>query len=175
MNTWQRKKLNDKVSFPLVLNMNHFLDEEKQSDLAMTQALIKQNPLLGLKSSQVVKAKENQRLKEDLMNESAVNKMSSNFDEFMSNELGQFEGQASTNKGTLAQKRREEKKAKDLEHKKNLEKLKKVTVKPKKLAFDRSNLNSNFFNNAKTNKDQVSGWAFDFENPDAGKVDLTEN
>jgi hypothetical protein len=53
----------------------------------------------------------------------------------------------------LAQKRREEKKAKDLEHKKNLEKLKKVTVKPKKPSFDRSNLNSNFFTNAKTNKD----------------------
>jgi len=28
-NTWQRKKLNDKVSFPVVLNMNHFLDETR--------------------------------------------------------------------------------------------------------------------------------------------------
>jgi len=28
VNTWQRKKLNDKVSFPMVLNMNHFLDED---------------------------------------------------------------------------------------------------------------------------------------------------
>ena len=78
-------------------------------------------------------------------------------------------------KGTLAQKRREEKKAKELEHKKNLEKLKKGKVKTKKPAFDRSNLNSNFFTNAKTNKDQVSGWAFDFENPDAGKADIAEN
>lgn len=30
MTTWQRKKLNDKVSFPLVLNMNHFIDESLQ-------------------------------------------------------------------------------------------------------------------------------------------------
>jgi len=30
-------------------------------------------------------------------------------------------------------------------------------------------VNSNFFANAKTNKDKAQGWAFDFENPDAGK------
>jgi hypothetical protein len=29
-------------------------------------------------------------------------------------------------------------------------------------------LNSNFFNNAKTKKDEVKGWAHDFDNPDAG-------
>ena len=61
------------------------------------------------------------------------------------------------------------------EHKKNLEKLKKTTPKPKKLALDKNNLNTNFFNNAKTNKDQVSGLAFDFENPDAGKADKTDD
>jgi hypothetical protein len=30
-------------------------------------------------------------------------------------------------------------------------------------------LNVNFFNNAKANKDNVSGWAFDFENPEGLK------
>ena len=34
--------------------------------------------------------------------------------------------------------------------------------------FDRSKLNPNFMGNAKTAKDKVAGWAFDFDNPDAG-------
>jgi len=32
MQTFNRKKLNDSVSFPLLLNMNHFLDKEKLGD-----------------------------------------------------------------------------------------------------------------------------------------------
>ena len=34
--------------------------------------------------------------------------------------------------------------------------------------FDRSKLNAAFMSNAKTGKDNVSGWAFDFDNPDSG-------
>ena len=34
--------------------------------------------------------------------------------------------------------------------------------------FDRSKLNPAFMSNAKTGKDKVSGWAFDFDNPDSG-------
>jgi hypothetical protein len=48
--------------------------------------------------------------------------------------------------------------------------LKKVTEPKKKSTFDRSKLNSNFFTNSKTSKDEVKGWAFDFDNPDAGKM-----
>jgi len=36
--------------------------------------------------------------------------------------------------------------------------------------FDRSKLNTNFMANSKTGKDKVSGWAFDFDNPDAGQA-----
>jgi hypothetical protein len=54
------------------------------------------------------------------------------------------------------------------EHKKNLLNLKKATATKSKTAFDKQKLNTNFFNNAKTKKDEVSGWAHDFENPDAG-------
>ena len=32
MQTWNRKKLNDNVSFPLLLNMNPFLDSEQLKD-----------------------------------------------------------------------------------------------------------------------------------------------
>jgi len=52
----------------------------------------------------------------------------------------------------------------------------KATAKPaakKKAGFDRSKLNPSFFNNAKSNKDQAAGWAFDFENPDAEKPSET--
>ena len=56
------------------------------------------------------------------------------------------------------------------EHKKNLQNLKKATGGKFKSGLDKSKLNSNFFNNSKTKKDEVSGWAFDFENPDAGKL-----
>jgi PKD repeat protein len=37
-------------------------------------------------------------------------------------------------------------------------------AKASKPRFDRSKLNSNFFNNAKSQKDEVQGWAFDFDN-----------
>lgn len=47
--TWQRKKLNDKVSFPLLLNMNHFLDEALQQDFPKTEELISENPLSKIK------------------------------------------------------------------------------------------------------------------------------
>lgn len=36
-----------------------------------------------------------------------------------------------------------------------------ATAKPK---FDRKALNPSFFNVAKQNKDEVKGWAFDFDN-----------
>ena len=36
--------------------------------------------------------------------------------------------------------------------------------------FDRSKLNANFMGNQKTSKDKVNGWAFDFDNPDAGSA-----
>ena len=94
--------------------------------------------------------------------------MSSNFEEFLDKEVGAFEDDGKPKpKSTLAQKRAAERQAKMEEHKKNLQKAK-AAAKPR-AKFDRSKLNTNFFNNAKTNKDENAGWAFDFDNPDAGK------
>jgi hypothetical protein len=45
MQTFTRKKLNNKVSFPPLLNMNHFMDAEKVSDSEATRKLIEENPL----------------------------------------------------------------------------------------------------------------------------------
>ena len=49
--TWQRRKLNDRVSFSLTLNMNHFLNEGKQSDWSQTESLISENPLSEIRPS----------------------------------------------------------------------------------------------------------------------------
>ena len=49
--TWQRKKLDERVTFPLILNMNHFLDEAKQSDPEQLKDLISQNPLKDVRPS----------------------------------------------------------------------------------------------------------------------------
>ena len=44
----------------------------------------------------------------------------------------------------------------------------KAAGKKRKGGFDRSKLSANFMANSKTAKDNSSGWAFDFSNPDAG-------
>ena len=49
MQTFNRKKINDSVSFPLLLNMNHFLDEENCQDEALLKKLISLNPLNEVK------------------------------------------------------------------------------------------------------------------------------
>ena len=94
------------------------------------------------------------------------------YEEQLKNELGQLDDTnlAPTVKGTGAQARAEEAKRQREEHKKNLARMKAAATKKKKRVggFDRSKLNPNFMGNAKTAKDNVSGWAFDFDNPDAG-------
>lgn len=59
----------------------------------------------------------------------------------------------------------------DEEHKKRMKELKKKKVKKgTKKAGGKNrftkNMNSAFFNNSKQNKDEVAGWAFDFEKED---------
>ena len=44
----------------------------------------------------------------------------------------------------------------------------KAAGKKRKGGFDRSKLSANFMANTKASKDETSGWAFDFSNPDAG-------
>ena len=52
MQTFMRKKINDRVTFPLTLNMNHFLNESKQNDPLQTDELIKLNPLSEVRPAQ---------------------------------------------------------------------------------------------------------------------------
>ena len=48
MQTFNRKKLNDQCTFPLYLNMNHFLDKDTQEDEEKLKKMIEQNPLLDV-------------------------------------------------------------------------------------------------------------------------------
>ena len=89
----------------------------------------------------------------------------------LNNELGDFDESATDQPGVLDSntlKRREEAKKAALEHKKNLSRMKKGVkgkAKARPGGFDRSKLKANFMANAKSSKDNVSGWAFDFDNP----------
>lgn len=52
-----------------------------------------------------------------------------------------------------------------------MKKKKKSKVGKRAGGFDRSRLNPMFMANAKTKKDDTQGWAFDFDNPEAGNTE----
>ena len=159
--TFQRIKINDKVTFPLVLNMNIFMRDYEQSDI---DNLIQENPLSKVRLSDLrldrsmLDDDENEKDKEEISND-----MSKRYNEFMENELKELEDQGEVeSQGQLQQKRQKEMKEKEEMHKKNLKNLKKKINKPKS-RFNRKNLNSNFFaNNKAKQNNEVKGWAFDF-------------
>ena len=171
MQTWQRKKVDERVTFPLVLNMNHFLDEAKQSDPEQLTKLIDKNPLKDIRAS-TFRQNVAKQAQANAKQRVAANDTQKRYEENLKNELGQLDDTnlAPDVRGTGAEARAEEKKRQAEEHRKNLLKMKSAGKKAKKRVggFDRSKLNSNFMANSKTAKDKVAGWAFDFDNPDAG-------
>ena len=66
-----------------------------------------------------------------------------------------------------ARLRLEKKKKEAEEHKKRMAALKNKRTKPTvtRPKFDRSKLSTAFMNNTKAAKDEVNGWALDFDNP----------
>lgn len=71
-----------------------------------------------------------------------------------------------------ARLRLEKKKKEAEEHKKRMAALKSKsgTVTKQRPKFDKSKLNNAFMSNAKTAKDDVQGWALDFDNPTQNAV-----
>jgi hypothetical protein len=158
--TFQRVKINDKVTFPLVLNMNKFLGDYTPEDI---DQMVAENPLAKVRMSDLRLDKgsgiddENEKDKEEITNDTKKR-----YTEFMENELGELEDQGERDsEGQLQQKRRKEMKEQEVEHKKKVKDLKSRINKPKS-RFDRKNLNSNFFSNNKKTQNEVKGWAFDF-------------
>lgn len=158
--TFQRVKINDKVTFPLVFNMNVFMREYGQDDI---DKLIDENPLSKVKSKDLNFGKfghnddDNDKDKEVITNET-----SKRFNEFMATELKELEDQGENERlGQLQQKRHKEQKEIEEMHKQNLKKLKSKIGKTN-TRFNKKNLNSNFFANNKKQTNEVKGWAFDF-------------
>lgn len=158
--TFSRVKINDKVTFPLLLNMNPFLREYKDEDI---ERLISDNPLAKVRPSDLRLGKfsaqddENDKDKVEISNET-----SKRFNQFMDSELQNLEDLGTTDaEGQTAIKRRKQMEEQEKLHKENLKKLKKNITK-KKGGFDRKKLNSNFFANSKKKNNEAKGWAFDF-------------
>lgn len=158
--TFQRVKINDRVTFPLLLNMNPFLRDYNDFDI---QKLIDDNPLSKVKQSDLQPGKhshlddENDKDKEQITNET-----SKRFNEFMDSELKELEDQGGMQaEGQTAVKRHKKMKEEEVKHKENVKKMKQ-NIKTRKGGFNRKNLNSNFFVNNKKTANEVKGWAFDF-------------
>ena len=158
--TFQRVKINDRVTFPLLLNMNPFLRDYNDFDI---QKLIDDNPLSKVKQSDLQPGKhshlddENDKDKEQITNET-----SKRFNEFMDSELKELEDQGGMQaEGQTAVKRHKKMKEEEVKHKENVKKMNQ-NIKTRKGGFNRKNLNSNFFVNNKKTANEVKGWAFDF-------------
>lgn len=147
--------------------MNHFLDKSKQDDEEKLKELVEQNPLKDVLPS-IFKAAAAKQAQANAKQRVGANDTQRRFEENLKNELGQLDDAniAPDVKGQGAKARAEEAKRQREEHRKNLLAMKKKGK--KRAGFDRSKVNTNFFVNSKTSKDNVAGWAFDFDNPDAG-------
>ena len=167
--TFNRKKLNDEVSFPLYLNMNHFLDDEAVQSVEKLEQLVAENPLIEAKKLLKLAAKPIGVVKTKEVKESEIpNETQKSFEISMANELGDLIDDGGSQEMSKGARLRLEKKMKEAEeHKKRMEALKSKKSKPTvtRPKFDRSKLNNAFMSNAKTSKDEVNGWALDFDNP----------
>jgi len=111
-----RKKLNDEVSFPLYLNMNHFLDAEAVGSKEKLDQMVSENPLVLAKSmlKQTVKmavAKSTQPNSDEPLK----NQSQKNFEVSLENELGDTETTEENSNLSKGARLRMEKKIKEQE------------------------------------------------------------
>jgi hypothetical protein len=158
--TFSRIKINDKVTFPLLLNMNVFLQEYTDESI---QKLMDSNPLSKVRPSDLKLSKfssaidENEKDKEEIMNDTKKR-----YHQFMENELQNLEDQGEFDaEGQVAIQRRKKMEEEQKLHKENLKKLKKG-IKNKRTKFNPRTMNSNFFANAKKATNAGTGWAMEF-------------
>lgn len=157
--TFTRVKINDKVTFPLLLDMNTFLGQYEDSDV---EKLVEDNPLSKVRPSDLKLGKATQYDDTDKDKEVITNETSKRFNEFMHTELKELEDQGEVDTvGQSAMKRHQKMKEEEKKHKENLQKLKKK-IKTRKGGLNRKNLNSNFFTGAKNQKNEAKGWAMEF-------------
>lgn len=157
--TFQRVKINDKVTFPLLLNMNPFLREYSQEEI---DKLIEDNPLSKVRPSDLRLGKFSRADDDDKDKEAISNDTSKRFDQYMENELKNLEDRGESQvEGQTAIERHKKMQDTEKQHKENLKKMKK-NIKKRGGRFNKKNLNSNFFANSKKKPNEAKGWAFDF-------------
>lgn len=144
--TFTRQKLNDKVSFPLYLNMNHFLKDELVED--SFKKFVEKNPLTKVVTSDL-KVNVHEEHKK-AMDEVKVggNETSQAFKDHLEQEIGVGEDMDEKRQGILENKRKNETKKAVSLHSSNLKSMK-GKMKSVKSSFNRKNLNPNFAVNAK--------------------------
>ncbi|CAI2367721.1 unnamed protein product [Moneuplotes crassus] len=157
--TFQRVKINDKVTFPLLLNMNPFLREYSSEEV---EKLIEDNPLSKVRPSDLRLGKFVRDDEDDKDGQEISNDTSKRYNQFMENELKNLEDRGEMQvEGQTTISRHKEKEQTDKQHQAYLKKMKK-NIKKRGGRFNRKNLNSNFFANSKKKPNEAKGWAFDF-------------
>ena len=104
LQTFMRVKLNDRVSFPLTLNLNNYIlkESEEKMDAAVYQRLLEDNPLLkvnvgDLRGNPFAEHHQAMAAAAAAEGEPGENETSRNFKQFMENELGELEEQEPKN------------------------------------------------------------------------------
>jgi hypothetical protein len=152
--------------------MNHFLDTDNLKDKKDTDNLIKNNPLLDVRPADFKAAavKKMQSLAKKPVSKTATEKA---VDEQLNNLEDVAEGDGpQTTLGAKAEARRVKRAAELAAIKaanmaaKSKKKKGKTGVTAGRSRFATAGANSSFFANAKAGKDNVQGWANDFDNPE---------
>jgi hypothetical protein len=141
--------------------MNMFLRPYTQEEV---DKLVGDNPLAKVRPSDLRLRKfSNEDGETDKDKEVITNETSERYSKFMENELQNLEDQGELDReGQTAIQRHKKMQEEQKKHKENLKNLKK-SLKSRKGRFDRKNLNSDFFTNAKSSKaNENKGWAMDF-------------
>lgn len=158
--TLSRVKINEKVTFPLLMNMNPFLRDYSNEEI---EKLIEDNPVAKVRPSDLKIGKfshlddENAKDKEEIKNET-----SERYQKFMNNELENLEDQGMLQvEGQTALERHKKMQGEEKKHKEYLKKMKKG-INTRKGRFNPKNLNSNFFANNKKAPNEAKGCLMEF-------------
>lgn len=143
LQTFQRVKINDRVTFPLLLNMNPFLRDYKEEEI---EKLIEDNPLAKVRPSDLWLGKFSREDEDNDKDKEAIsNDMSKRYNQIMENELKNLEDHGEMQvEGQTALSRHQISLLEQKKHKENLRKMKR-NIKKRGGRFNKNNINGDFF------------------------------
>lgn len=145
------------MSFPLYLNMNHFLNEATQSDFAKTEDLIRENLMSTLSPNSWLKPVQKPKtMPVTTVDDEPVKPVGSGGQpQIPVEEFGDFASDDKPKLSEGAMKRKLEKEKRDREHKERMKKLKENGAMKKPSRLQQAKGNSAFFLNAQQKKDNA--------------------